>query len=222
MKFLRTVAVILVLAVVALMMYCEVQHKREVVQGTDIRAAYEAIEQQVANDIQAEKDAMAERISLGDRLIEAIHCDIEYVVYSEEGTYYAYHNRDASAREVKKWLVGSEMRVRMDYQTVFVLSTEDIALQNNAGVVTITYDPEDIHMKAFEVKQVIPEEQQGLFGKAYTTEELTALVETATERTKQTVQADAGITVLSCEAFEQHMYELAETFGVPIQIERAR
>lgn len=218
MKFLRTVAIILVFAVVALMMYCQVQQKKEQVRGTDIRATYEALEQQVANDIQAEKDEMAERISLGDRLIEAISYDIEYVVYTEDGTYYAYHNRDASATEIKKWLVGSEMRVRMDYTTVFVLSTEDIYLKNNEGVVTIEYNPDDIHMKAFEVNQVIPEEQQGLFGKAYTTEELTALVETATERTKQTVQADAGIVVLSCEAFEQHMYEMAESFGVPVQI----
>ena len=151
-----------------------------------------------------------------ERLERNISNKTQLIVLSENGVIDVFHDKTPENNKYIEWLIDSNIRLYVYYTAILSIPTDDIFVFYNEEErkINISYDLDKINVSAINIDNITSENKTSIFGQHYSSREITALTLIATDRVKEEIAKDDGLTVLAKINLETYLRNLAYSMGV--------
>lgn len=189
-------------------------HKEMIAQAKQIKEKQEklVVLREKAN---LTKALLEDNVVNAERFVTEVNNEIEYITLTETGTKSITNSRTTKdAGWWTKTFKESKVEVNFDYKAIFSISTKDIKISTNNGVVHIDYDPNVIAVKSIEASNLSTDSKKDLFGKKYSNQEVLSIEELAKEDIYKELNKDPELKDKSCKNLNNYFTDLAKKMKV--------
>lgn len=180
-------------------------------KAEDIKTEQEIIQKRAEIDIQ--KQIYEEQSKNAAIFLDLINTKTEFLLSTNEGTATQKIDKTPNSDGFFDWR-NSEIYVKTQYKVIMSIPISLVSFNvDEKGTVNISYNDNDITVKAIETQDTIVEEK-AWFGKAFTEEEKTAIRELIKDRIRDTYNEDKQIKDICKQSLKDTIMELAQKFGV--------
>lgn len=151
-----------------------------------------------------------------DAMIDSIQTKLQLVLVEQSGVYtHKMHIEDA---KWNSWATSSDMEVSIESRASVGINIKDIALVNTGDKLIVQYSQDDFKVLSLEVTNENIITSRALFGKNFTDDEKIAVKEYINNTTKEQILQDSKVIKKADKALKDYIKQMADNFGVDVQI----
>lgn len=152
---------------------------------------------------------MEEEVEKAQRVVDSLSSEVEFILLTEQGSNFLKHDRDGN------WFTNADIQLNIDYTAVWSLPSSKIGMiAASDGSLLIQYNPDNIEVKAIDVKHHVVSTSKQWFGEDYTPQETAALVDIARDDIFKQVSQDLSYRNEAQNNFENYILNFANNLGV--------
>lgn len=151
-----------------------------------------------------------------DAMIDFIQTKLQLVLVEQSGVYtHKMHIEDA---KWNSWATSSDMEVSIESRASVGININDIAFVNTGDKLVVQYSQDHFKVLSLEVENENIITSRALFGKNFTDDEKIAVKEYINNTTKEQILQDSKVIKKADKALKDYIKQMADNFGVDVQI----
>lgn len=170
-------------------------------------------------DVELEERLLKDKMEAAKNLVTSINNDVALTILRTSGKITLSHDKTPENNQWLEWLINSDIKVYAEYETAFTIETNMIktSIDEESGVVTITYDPDDIKLSFVDIKDISTSNNKSIFGNSYTPSQVTALENIARDDIEKYTNSDSNKRQ-AARNLEMYFSTLSYNYGVTINV----
>ena len=152
-------------------------------------------------------------------LVTSINNDVALTILRTSGKITLSHDKTPENNQWLEWLINSDIKVYAEYETAFTIETNMIktSIDEESGVVTISYDPDDIKLSFVDIKDISTSNNKSIFGSSYSPSQVAALESIARDDIEKYTDSDSNKRQ-AAKNLEMYFSTLSYNYGVTINV----
>lgn len=170
-------------------------------------------------DVELEERLLKDKMEAAKNLVTSINNDVALTILRTSGKITLSHDKTPENNQWLEWLINSDIKVYAEYETAFTIETNMIktSIDEESGVVKITYDPDDIKLSFVDIKDISTSNNKSIFGNSYTPSQVTALENIARDDIEKYTNSDSNKRQ-AARNLEMYFSTLSYNYGVTINV----
>ena len=214
-KFIKKIFKIVLVLLVILALFIGYQYIKYLNSSKD-----EGIRENDAHiDVELEEKLLKDKMEAAKNLVTSINNDVALTILRTSGKITLSHDKTPENNQWLEWLINSDIKVYAEYETAFTIETNMIktSIDEESGVVTISYDPDDIKLSFVDIKDISTSNNKSIFGNSYTPSQVTALENIARDDIEKYTNSDSNKRQ-AAKNLEMYFSTLSYNYGVTINV----
>lgn len=214
-KFIKKIFKIVLVLLVILALFIGYQYIKYLNSSKD-----EGIRENDAHiDVELEEKLLKDKMEAAKNLVTSINNDVALTILRTSGKITLSHDKTPENNQWLEWLINSDIKVYAEYETAFTIETNMIktSIDEENGVVTISYDPDDIKLSFVDIKDISTSNNKSIFGSSYSPSQVAALENIARDDIEKYTNSDSNKRQ-AAKNLEMYFSTLSYNYGVTINV----